>query len=252
MLEKSTYTSSSSVTLKSLMPIAIKRQTVTISDIDENDYTLPYYNVFVFRKEIPVLLFYLSKGVNYALTYLNVNDVMSFIEKMPKERDKDMLYFPLSSKCILVVNKELFNKYPYIQSIVGGFAHVTTNRVSIEHLDNPKHWIKLIVNPNSYEKGLGVVKYFNRLLDETTKKVLKIPDYYKTDIYALIKWMMQHFNELRLKDNCDVNNKRLRCNEYIASLLTKEFSNRLKRIITMGDKVTIDNIRELGKENSPR
>ena len=56
---------------------------------------------------------------------------------------------------------------------------------------------------------------------------------------------MQEFNELRLKDNCDLSNKRLRCNEYIASLLTKEFSKRLNRIISMGDKATIDNIREL-------
>ena len=58
---------------------------------------------------------------------------------------------------------------------------------------------------------------------------------------------MQHFQELRLKDNCDLNNKRIRCNEYIASLLTKEFSRRLNRIISMGDKATIDNIKELFK-----
>ena len=82
---------------------------------------------------------------------------------------------------------------------------------------------------------------------ETTKKVLKVPQYHSEDIYALLRWMMQEFNELRLKDNCDLSNKRLRCNEYIASLLTKEFSKRLNRIISMGDKVAIDNIRELFK-----
>lgn len=63
---------------------------------------------------------------------------------------------------------------------------------------------------------------------------------------------MQEFNELRLKDNCDLRNKRLRCNEYIASLLTKEFSKRLNRIISMGDKVTIDNIREIFKFSGDR
>ena len=56
---------------------------------------------------------------------------------------------------------------------------------------------------------------------------------------------MQNYNELRLKDNCDLGTKRLRCNEYIASLLTKEFSRRLNRIISLGDKATIDNIREI-------
>ena len=46
-------------------------------------------------------------------------------------------------------------------------------------------------------------------------------------------------------DNCDLGTKRLRCNEYIASLLTKEFSRRLNRIISLGDKATIDNIQEI-------
>ena len=58
---------------------------------------------------------------------------------------------------------------------------------------------------------------------------------------------MEHFNELRLKDNCDLGNKRLRCNEYIASLLSKEFSKRLNRIISMGDRATIESMRELFK-----
>ena len=40
-------------------------------------------------------------------------------------------------------------------------------------------------------------------------------------------------------------NKRIRCNEYIASLLSKEFSRRLNRIISLGDKATIESMREL-------
>ena len=85
------------------------------------------------------------------------------------------------------------------------------------------------------------------IIKETTKKVLKVPDYHSEDIYALLRWIMEEFNELRLKDNLDLGNKRLRCNEYIAALLTKEFSRRLNRIISMRDKVTIENIKELFK-----
>lgn len=64
-------------------------------------------------------------------------------------------------------------------------------------------------------------------------------DYNKDDIYALLRWIMQNFNELRMKDNLSLDNKRLRCNEYIASLLTQEFSKRLNRIITLGAKATM-------------
>ena len=58
---------------------------------------------------------------------------------------------------------------------------------------------------------------------------------------------MQNFSELRKKDNMDLGNKRLRCNEYIASLLTKTFSERVNRIIAMGSKVTLKNIEEIFK-----
>ena len=58
---------------------------------------------------------------------------------------------------------------------------------------------------------------------------------------------MQEFNELRLKDNMALENKRLRCNEYIASLLTREFSRRLNKIISLGKKATIDQFRDLFK-----
>ena len=61
--------------------------------------------------------------------------------------------------------------------------------------------------------------------------------------------MIQNFNELRKKDNLDLRNKRLRCNEYIAALLTKSFSDRVNRIIGYGNKVTIEKISEIFKFN---
>jgi hypothetical protein len=203
-------------------------------DVDNNQYTLPYYTVFVFRKEIPILLFYLAHGIDYTMSYLNMSNVIEFLDGLPTERDPEYLYFGLSSKCFIKVYKDLFEKHPYIQSIVGGFANICTTRITVPGLDNTEEWIKKIANPPSYDKGKSVLKYFNRLMDLTTEKILKVPDYYKGDIYAILRWMMEHFNELRLKDNCDLSNKRIRCNEYIASLLSKEFSKRLNRIISMG------------------
>lgn len=230
------------------MPIAVKRNIVEGLDSEGLTHQLPVYSVFVFRKEIPILLFYMSKGAKFTIDYLHMNNVVRFLPKEPTDEllhDKN-LYFQLSSKCVLEVDRELFYKYPYVQSIVGGYVKICNNRTTMDMLEDPKVWIKKI-SSNNYEKGLGILKYFGRLLDNTTKKVLKVPEYYKSDIYALLRWIMEHFNELRLKDNCDLSNKRLRCNEYIASLLTKEFSKRLNRIISLGNKATIDNIKEIFK-----
>ena len=227
------------------MPVAVKRNVTTVHDVEGNEYTLPVYYVFVFKKEICIVLFYLSKGLDYTLDYLHVSNSIFFSEKEPAQDDNHIV-FQISNKCWLSVVKEDFKKYSYIQSVVGAFCTVCSNRTSLESLNEPRQWIKKLANPSNYEKGEGVLKYFNRLLDVTTKNTLKLPDYQKEDIYALLRWMMEEFQELRLKDNLDLGNKRLRCNEYIASLLTKEFSKRMNsRIIAMGDRVTITNIKEL-------
>lgn len=246
LVEKSTYSSHSSITLKSLMPIALKRHSIDVTDIHDKSYTLPYYRVFVFRKEIDTILFYLAQGLDWCLDYLNVSEIISFIPTM-EEEDEDFLYFPMSSKCILKVMKAPFMKYQYVQSIVGAFAEVCTNRITIAQLDDTKQWIKRIANPQNYEKGAGILRFFNRLLDKNTQKDLRLPEYHKKNIYALIRWMMEHYAELRLKDNCSLGEKRLRCNECISSLMDKEFSKRLNRVISHGDKVTIDNIKEIFK-----
>ena len=247
LLEKSTYTSSQSITLKSSMPVAVKRNVIECEDINGRQYSLPCYYIFVFRKEIPVLLFYLAHGLDNTMCYLDIIHVVKFVENIPTDPKilSENLVFSLSSKCYMVVDKAAFEKYPFIQSIVGGFMTVCTNRVTLEQLDDPTVWIRKMTNPNNYEKGLGILKYINRLMDDTTLHNLILPDYYKEDIYSILKWIMQNFNELRLKDNCDLSNKRLRCNEYISALFTKEINKRLIRTISLGDKVTIDNIKEI-------
>ena len=249
LVDKSTYTSASSVTLKSLMPIAVKRGSIRTEDLVKSElskkdvcgteFLLPIYNVFVFKKEIPIILFFAANGLDYALSFLGVDNVLKFIENIDNMDNDNYLYFQISSKLFIEVNKQIFLKYPYIQGMVGMFLHVCTNRFTLQDLNNKDIWIKKLSNNNTVEKGSDILVFFNRLLDETTKKILMLDDYNKDDIYSLLRWIMQNFNELRMKDNLSLDNKRLRCNEYVASLLTQEFSKRLNRIITLGAKATL-------------
>jgi hypothetical protein len=266
MVEKSTYTSNASVTLKSLMPIAVKRgiiDHVSIDNFDEDDaindstvdmndirgihYQLPYYNVYVFKKEIPVILFYLKDGFDSAMDFLGVNGAIRLLEKLPNNPSFSNIYFQISNRCFLEVNRFLFNKYPFVQSIVGGLIFVSTNRCTVASFSDPKIWIKKISGTNNYDKGCDILNFFRRLLDETTRKNVKIHEYHRQDIYTLLRWMCQEFTTLRLKDNMSLDNKRLRCNELISALLTFEFSKRLNRIISLGEKATIENYRDLFK-----
>lgn len=257
LVDKSTYTSSSSVTLKSLMPIAVKRNSLMAEDFSKsktsktdvvgNSYNLPVYNVFVFKKEIPILLFYLANGADWALSYLGVDNVLRFVENLDNMDNEKYLYFQISSKCYIEIVKDVFLKYPYIQSIVGGLLFISTNRITIDDINDRNVWIKKLSNNNTVEKGRDILVFFDRLMDETTRKVLMLNDHNKNDVYAILRWIMQNFNQLRMKDNLSLDNKRLRCNEYIASLLTQEFSKRLNRIITLGSKATLADFLDMFK-----
>ena len=268
LLEKSTYTASTTVTLKSLMPVALSRKAaeieaylvqwksvngmeddeeitseekVMVQDVNEMVYKIPVYKIFVFKTEVPVLIFYFANGFDHALSYLGVSNVIS-IESTPDYTDEKYLYFPASKKCIIKVDKDMFIRYPYIQSIVGGILINCNEKTTVESLRDRQTWIKKL--GKTPEKGQDMLIMFNRLLDETTKKILRLDPYHKETIYSVIRWMMMSYNELRLKDNMDLNNKRLRINEYIQSLFTLELSKKIYKLITLGKRATMDDFKK--------
>ena len=53
--------------------------------------------------------------------------------------------------------------------------------------------------------------------------------------------------ELKKKDNLDLNNKRLRLYEYIAALLTKKVGEGINRILTLGNKIKMKQVRDVFK-----
>lgn len=248
MVEKSTYTAANSVILKSLMPFAIRRKTVDAEDMKGNLYTLPYYTVELYRKDYPVMLIYASKGLDYAIQFAIQHYpyvCMDFTTEY-NENDDKYIYFGISTKLFLKVRKSLFEKYIYIQSVVGGLLEICSNRLTESKLNDETIWIKKLSQSNM-EKGKNLLNSLKRLLDETTKKNLRVDLYNKMDVLSVIRWMTQEFNDLRAKDNMDLCNKRLRCNEMLASLITYEFSIRLNQILTLGQKATIEDLKKIFK-----
>lgn len=256
LVDSSTYTTRNNVTLKSLMPVPIKRvmdRTMKeFVDTDGSSHAAPTYVVYLFRKEVKVLQLYFARiGITKTLEYFNVNNVMRFVES---ERDKERyMYFPVSNKILLEVHRDAFLKFQYVQSVVAMILDVVTNRLSFDLLDDRHYWTERLGSLtssskyNHYEKGMNTLTSFSRMLDETTKKILKMDIDNRKNIYAAVRWMVQNYSELRKKDNMDLANKRLRCNEYIASLLTKAFSERINRAISLGNKLSIDRVKDIFK-----
>lgn len=246
LVEKSTYTAgNNAVILKSLMPFAIKRYIHECHDTRGNEYKLPHYTIELFHKDIDVMLIFASRGLDFAVQYAleYPYTVINFVEEEDPD-DLTNLYFQISSKLFIRVNQELFEQYTYVQSVVAGILAISTNRLTIDKINDPQIWLKKLGGINA-QKGESLLSSAKRLLDETTGEILRVDIYHKHDVLSLTRWMCEEFNDLRMKDNMDLTNKRVRCNEILSCLMTQEFSERLNRIMSMGRKATIDNYREL-------
>lgn len=250
IVDNSTYTTKSSLTLKSMMPVIIKLNHYTAKSTNGESYNAPIYTINIFKKDMDIMSFYLANGgIDWTLKYFSVDRIMNITTSVVDE-DK-YIYFQIHSKMYLEINKLFFLKYTYVKSIAFMLLKIMSNRITPDDLFDTDYWIDYIgslgtTNKNSQrEKGLKTMTFFNRIIDSTTKKILKTHKINSTSIYSIIRWLIQNFEDLRRKDNLSLQNKRLRCNEYIASLLTKIFSERINRIIAMGSKATMKNLKEI-------
>ena len=251
MVDKMLYPSFGAVTIKSLMPICVKTSKEEFTDIDDNKYTIPIYNIQIFKTAINVLLIYSNMTITKTLNFLEV-DRFIHIECKDKEYPKSdkVIKFNCGKKSniIVAVNKEIFDKDIYVKSIVGCLIKLfEETKIQYENIDNWEEWMIIVGGKNTIRRGIYQHIFFNRLLDDVTRKELKINEYDKQNIYYLLRWIIQNYHTLWSKDNLSMMNKRLRCREYIGSFVTAEVSKRINRIVSLGDKATIKEYLKLFK-----
>lgn len=252
VVDNSTYTTKKNLTLKSMMPVPLQMSREKFSDVTGTEYYAPLYTIQLFKKNINVILFYLANmGYEKTLEYFSIDRIMRVVTEI--EDSPNSIFFQINGKLYLEVNKKFFDKYQYTRTMTIMLLSVMNNRMTIDTLNDKDYWVTFIggigtTNKNKqYEKGLNTLTFFSRMLDDTTKKILKLHPIHKQDIYSIIRWMVMHFDDLRKKDNLDLNNRRLRCNEYVAALLTTTFSEKINRVISMGNKATLAKVKDIFK-----
>ena len=215
-------TTKRTLVLKSMMPVAMKVKPATYENIDGESYSAPTYTVNIFKKDVDILLFYLAKfGLDYTLSYYSVDKIIKFTDAI--NDNEKYIYFPISSKMFLEIDRVFFEKYQYVKTIAFMLLNICTNRLTFETLYSKTHWIETIgslgtTNKNGqYEKGINTLTFFDRIIDNTTKRILKVHPIHKENIYSVLRWMVMNFDSLVKKDNLDLENKRLRCNELTIS-----------------------------------
>ena len=242
LIDKMLYPSFGAVTIKSLMPICVKTSKDDFTDTDGNVYTIPTYSIQIFKSAINVLLIYSNLTITKTLQFMEVDKFIHIEHKgddLP-ETDK-VIRFECGKKSdiIVTVRKDIFDEEIYVKSIVGCLIKLfEETKIAYEDIDNWEQWMIIVGGKNTIRRGIYQHIFFNRLLDEVTRKELKINDYDKQDIYHLLRWIIQNYQTLWSKDNLSMINKRLRCREYIGSFITAEVSKRINRIVSLGDKAT--------------
>lgn len=243
MVDKMLYPSFGAVTIKSLMPICVKTTKEDITDINGDVYTIPIYNIQIFKSAINILMIYSHLTISKTLNFMEVDRFIKVLDKNEEYPKNDHhLYFECGKKSdvVICVKKDIFDKEIYVKSIVGCLVKLfEETKVKFVDINNWEEWMIQVGGKNTIRRGMYQHIFFNRLLDDVTRSELKINEYDKQNIYYLLRWIVQNYHTLWSKDNLSMINKRLRCNEYIGSLMTAEISKRINRLVSLGDKATI-------------
>ena len=265
LVDGSTYAQRGKNTLKSRMPIIIyQNRNRIITDINDMSYIACSYSYALNSKSKkpgakakvkfinPIMIYSAKMGYTNTIDFFGMKDIVSVVNKVKKDED-EYYYFPLDDTFIKV-RKHHFEKYELVRSFVCMTynLHSADFPVTIKNIDEREYWICRIgtvgaaknKNLSTFrEKGITTIFMIERLLDATTIKNLRLPMYYKHNIYYLIYWMMISFDELRTKSNIDMANKRIRKNEYIVnSSLGKKINENINRLIEKRGKSRLNSM----------
>lgn len=280
MVDASTYSQRSRITLKSRMPITVYcNKFIKMTDVEDIEHSAPLYryvlnsksrkpNAKTISRYINPLMIYMAKmGFDKTREFFGMKNIV-FISSDYEEKDKETYYiFPVDD-IFIKVDKYLFDKYELVRNfsvMVYNLAHKKFP-VSKSLLEDKEYWVCRIglVGPNQIdkhksiatfrEKGITTIYMIERLLDDTTIYNLRLPDIYKHNIYFLLYWIITNFENLKKRSNIDMYNKRVRKNEYIVnSSLGKKINENLNKIIEKKSKSkmnTMDTLLELFNFNS--
>lgn len=271
IVDEATYSQRGKITLKSRMPVIIyqnkKRQ---ITDVLGNVFNAPSYSYALNGKQRkgpvkaakkpkakfinPIMIYSAKMGFNNTLEFFGMHGIV-YIEPHYTEEELDDLYiFPLDD-VFIKVHKDLFDKYDLVKSFVCMTYNLRSPkdfRIDMNYLEDKKYWICRIgmvgaarnKNLESFlEKGTTNLLMIERLLNSVTQKSLRLPNYYKQNIYYLLYWLITNFDDLRKYSNTDMRSKRIRKNEYIVnSSLGRKLSENINKLIERKSRSKMNNM----------
>lgn len=260
LVEASVYTQRGKITLKSRMPIIMyKTISKEMEDTEGNVYSFKPYSYAMDatskRKGAPktakktnnkfinpFVIFAAKVGLRQAIKFMCIEELVTIVKRDEESEHANYAFIPMNDLFIRVHKIALENEL--ICSLVGMLHLLQSSEFPItdQNIDDRDYWIARIgivgakhdkVLSEYRNKGYTTLMMIERLLDKMTIRNLRLPDGYKGDVYEILRWMIIDFDELKMKDNIDINNKRVRKNEYIVkSTLGRKINDNINRVIT--------------------
>lgn len=231
-------TKKSIVQKTALQPIVLMFNDVVVKDID-NTYEFSNKSIYskLFDTRVPIFVYYFAKfGIEETIKFFNFPFTISGTSNSNGE---DEIEFKLSKTIFLNVKKNWIEQEEINEILLLTFLDTfkKSSRLIMEQIMDKEFWIRRLGGnftkntSNHYNKGISVQYSLERLMDETTKRISRIPENNKKDVYHLIRWMLFNFLNISRMNNMTLANKRLRVNEYLLFPLYEKSTKGILRLL---------------------
>ena len=272
LCDANTYTQRGKVTLKSRMPIIIyQTKNRIITDTTGREWNLISHSYALDTKPKrrgakkktkfinPMMIFAAKMGMRAAIRFFNMDGIIDLCTEVDEDLLEHYTYFKMDEVFIRVPT-ELLEKYDLVRTVVCMLVYCSSRDFPVEWnlLENREYWvcrigyIGSIKNKNIMsfrDKGYTTIHMIERLYDDISERILRLPHVYKQNIYYIIYWMILNFDTLKSRNNMDMANKRIRRAEYIVmSSLGRKVSENINKLIEKKSKSkmnTMDTLLEL-------
>lgn len=242
LTETSTYVTSSNLVMKSLMPIRIKKTPIEICSTSGEAFNVHAFYVYMMDEFVNTFLYYFANfGIIDTIEYFNVGRFVTMVSNEELDRTGRLpqcYYFECNKYISIEVDKDAFIRSEYLRNVVGTIYDSIDSRMTFDEILNPNAWVirigatkKTAKKEAFIELGKRYRVLFTRMQDKSSRGTLRTTWHNKESIYNIIRWICQHYDQLRTKDNLDIRFKRLRCNQYIGFSINLIISDHIKKFV---------------------
>lgn len=239
-----------SMTLKSLLPIVIKYEEATETSMDGYMATARLGMVKIFTTMEPIMTCFMH--VPSPFVYLGVFPILQFCDRVLDDKFDFEYFQPIENVDIYIKgHREGMNKFEYVRSILVMTLSIIRRYkpADLSELMDPKWWIyQLSFYENAIEhRGACHEMYVARMLDTISAVVLPIPENDKRNMTSLLRYVLQtRFTNVNI---FSFENKRLRHNEVVSTIITAEVSAKLKKMFRFGIQIKMSEMEACLKFN---